>query len=48
MISLLRKFALTLHVASSVGWLGAVGVFLALAAIGVTSTDGRRCAARIL
>jgi hypothetical protein len=25
----LRKFALTTHVTSSVGWLGAVGAFLA-------------------
>ena len=33
------KFALTLHVVSSVGWLGAVGVFIALAAIGLTSPD---------
>jgi hypothetical protein len=35
----LRKFALTAHVASSVGWLGAVVVFLALAVIGLTSQD---------
>jgi len=34
-----RKFALTAHVASSVGWLGAVGVFLALAVVGLTSQD---------
>lgn len=33
----LRKFALTAHVTSSVGWLGAVLVFLALAVIGLTS-----------
>ncbi|MEJ7759353.1 MAG: hypothetical protein WKF55_07140 [Gemmatimonadaceae bacterium] len=32
-----RKFALTAHVASSVGWLGAVVVFLALAVVGLTS-----------
>ena len=31
----LRKFALTTHVTSSVGWLGAVGAFLALAIAGV-------------
>ena len=37
----LRKFALTAHVASSVGWLGAVVVFLALAAVGLTSDDGQ-------
>jgi uncharacterized membrane protein len=35
----LRKFALTAHVASSVGWLGAVVVFLALAVVGLTSQD---------
>ncbi len=36
----LRKFALTAHVISSVGWLGAVAVFLALSVVGLTSTDG--------
>jgi len=36
----LRKLALTAHVISSVGWLGAVAVFLALSVIGLTSTDG--------
>ncbi|HEX2064818.1 MAG TPA: hypothetical protein VHE80_10405 [Acidimicrobiales bacterium] len=35
----LRKFALTAHVTSSVGWLGAVGCFLALAVAGLTSRD---------
>lgn len=35
----LRRFALTAHVASSVGWLGAVCAFLALALSGVLSTD---------
>ena len=35
----LRKLVLTAHVASTVGWLGAVAVFLALAVIGVTSED---------
>ena len=35
----LRKFALTAHVTASVGWLGAVVVFLALAVIGLTSQD---------
>jgi hypothetical protein len=34
-----RKFALTAHVSSSVGWLGAVGGFLALAVAGLTSED---------
>ena len=37
----LRKFALTAHVTSSVGWLGAVAVFLALAVAGVTSRDAQ-------
>jgi uncharacterized membrane protein len=36
-----RKFALTAHVASSVGWLGAVLVFLALAVVGLTSRDAQ-------
>ena len=35
----LRKFALTAHVVSSVGWLGAVVGFLALAVAGLTSQD---------
>ena len=35
----LRKFALAAHVASSVGWLGAVVAFLALAVVGLTSQD---------
>jgi hypothetical protein len=34
-----RKFALTVHVVSSVGWLGAVAVFLALSVVGLTSQD---------
>lgn len=34
-----RKLALTAHIACSVGWLGAVVAFLALAITGVTSTD---------
>lgn len=37
----LRAFAVTAHVASSVGWLGAVGAFLALALAGLTSQDGQ-------
>jgi hypothetical protein len=36
-----RKFALTAHVTSSVGWIGAVVVFLALAIIGLTSQDAQ-------
>ena len=34
-----RKFALAVHVTPSVGWLGAVVVFLALAVVGLTSQD---------
>jgi hypothetical protein len=41
----LRKFALTAHVACSVGWFGAVAGFLALAAAGLGSRDPRTVAA---
>jgi hypothetical protein len=34
-----RKFALTAHVASSVGWLGAIAAFLALGIVGLSSRD---------
>ena len=34
-----RKLGLTLHVVSSIGWLGAVAAFLALAGAGLTSFD---------
>jgi hypothetical protein len=37
----LRKFALTAHVTSSAGWLGAVTAFLALAVAGLTSQDAQ-------
>jgi hypothetical protein len=37
----LRKFALTAHVTSSVGWLGAVVVFLGLAVVGLTSPNAQ-------
>ncbi len=37
----LRKFGLTAHVTSSVGWLGAVAAFLALAVTGLTSQDAQ-------
>jgi hypothetical protein len=37
----LRKLALTAHVAASVGWLGAVAAFLAVAVVGVTSEDAQ-------
>src|SRR5712691_3600039 len=36
-----RKFALTAHVTFSVGWLGAVLVFLALSVVGLTSPDAQ-------
>jgi hypothetical protein len=37
----LRRFALTAHITSTIGWLGAVVVFLALAVIGLTSQDAQ-------
>jgi hypothetical protein len=37
----LRKFALTAHVTASVGWLGAVAGFLALAVAGLASQDAQ-------
>jgi hypothetical protein len=37
----LRKFLLTLHVLASVGWMGAVAVFLALAVAGLLSSDSQ-------
>jgi hypothetical protein len=44
----LRKFALTAHVTSSVGWLGAVAGFLALAFAGLTSEEGQTVRAAYL
>jgi hypothetical protein len=41
MMPRLRKFVLAAHVTSSVGSLGAVAVFLALAVIGLTSQDSQ-------
>lgn len=38
----LRKFVLTAHIVSSVGWLGAVVGFLALAIAGLLSADAQR------
>src|SRR5687768_16276697 len=43
-----RLFALTAHVTSSVGWLGAVAVFLALAVACLTSQDARMVRAAYL
>lgn len=37
----LRKFMLTAHITSSVGWLGAIAAFLALAIAGLTSQDAQ-------
>jgi uncharacterized membrane protein len=37
----LRKLLLTAHVTTTVGWLGAVVAFLALAVVGVTSQDAQ-------
>ncbi|WP_455836972.1 DUF2269 domain-containing protein [Pseudarthrobacter siccitolerans] len=37
----LRKAALTVHIISSVGWLGAVAAFLVLAVTGLTSADAQ-------
>lgn len=44
----LRKFALTAHITSSVGWLGAVTGFLALAVAGLTSQDAQMVRAAYL
>ena len=44
----LRKLALTVHVTSSVGWLGAVVAFLALAIVGLTSQDAQTVRAAYL
>jgi hypothetical protein len=41
MTSGLRKFTLTAHITASVGWLGAVASFLALALVGLTSKDAQ-------
>jgi hypothetical protein len=44
----IRKFALTAHVTFSVGWLGAVAGFLALAIAGLASRDDRMVRAAYL
>jgi hypothetical protein len=48
MTSRLRKFALLTHITFSVGWLGAVAGFLALAIAGLTSHDAQRVRAAYL
>ena len=37
----LRKFALTAHIITSVGWFGAIAAFLALSIAGMTSQDAQ-------
>lgn len=44
----LRKFVLTAHVTFTVGWLGAVAGFVALAIIGLTSQDAQTVRAMYL
>lgn len=44
----LRKLALTSHVTFSVGWLGAVAAYLALAITGITSVDTEQARAAYL
>ncbi len=44
----LRKFALTAHVTSAVGWLGAVVAYLVLAVSGLTSPDAQTVRAAYL
>src|SRR5215510_1808287 len=48
MSSELRKLALTTHVSSSVGWLGAVAAFLALSIAGVSGQDAQTVRAAYL
>ncbi len=44
----LRKFLLTVHVASSVGWLGSIGAYIALNVPALTSADERMVRAAYL
>lgn len=44
----IRKLALTAHIVTTLGWLGAVLVFLALAVIGLTSPDAQTVRAAYL
>ena len=43
-----RKFVLTAHANSSVGWLGAVVAFLPLAVVSLTSQDAQMVRAAVL
>jgi len=44
----LRKFVLTTHVVSSIGWIGAVVAYLALVAAALTSEDAQKVRASFL
>lgn len=44
----LRRFALTAHIGTSVGWLGAVAAFLALAIVGLVSREDQTVRAAYL
>jgi len=44
----LRKFAFTAHITISIGWLGAVVAYLALAIAGLTSQDAQTVRAAYL
>ena len=48
MTTSVRKFALTAHVTSSVGWLGAVAAFLAVSIAGLVSQDAQMVRAAYL
>jgi hypothetical protein len=48
MTARVRKFMLTMHVASSAGWFGAVASFLGLAIVGLVSPDGPKARAAYL
>lgn len=43
-----RKLSVTIHIATSIGWFGAVAVFLALAVTGLTHPDEQRVRAAYL
>ncbi|MBE1575395.1 DUF2269 domain-containing protein [Amycolatopsis roodepoortensis] len=44
----LRKLSLTVHIATSLGWLGAVAAFLALAIVGLATEDNQSARAPYL
>src|SRR5512133_3341522 len=43
-----RKFVRTIHITVTVGWLGAVATFLALAIVGLTNQDAQLASAAYL